>query len=42
MDINSYYLWEKVTKIALPLPGVREKLCFNTPALYVEKSFSPG
>jgi hypothetical protein len=37
MNSNAYFLWEKVCKTALKLPGVSEKVAYGTPALYVEK-----
>lgn len=39
MNTDSYILWDKVTKIGLAQPGVYERLCYGTPALYVEKKF---
>lgn len=39
MDSGPFFLWDKVTAIALGWPAVYEKLCFGTPALYVEKKF---
>ena len=39
MPIESYVLWEKVGKIALKLPEVYEKLCYDTPAFYTGKNF---
>ncbi len=39
MQINSYSLWSRVIKIAEALPGVYEKLMFDTPAFYTGKKF---
>ncbi len=39
MEINSYSLWNRVCKIAEALPGVYEKLMFDTPAFYTGKKF---
>ncbi|MEO6231949.1 MAG: MmcQ/YjbR family DNA-binding protein [Ferruginibacter sp.] len=37
MAIESYFLWEKVSSMVDGLPGVYEKLCYDTPAFYVGK-----
>ena len=42
MAIESYALWEKVSKIAISLPGVYEHTCYDTPAYYMGKNFLYG
>ena len=37
MEGHSVFLWEKVSKIAMTLPGVYERTAYGTPAFYVEK-----
>ncbi len=37
MPVSSIILYNKLSKVALTLPGVYEKLCHDTPAFYAEK-----
>ena len=37
MDNNAYVYYEYLRKLLLVLPGVTEKMCFGTPAFYVNK-----
>lgn len=39
MEKPSFAFYEKLQKAAIALPEVYEKLCFGTPAFYVEKKF---
>ena len=39
MQVNSYSLWSRVCKIGETLPGIYEKLMFDTPAFYTGKKF---
>ncbi len=39
MAIESYCLREKVSGMVLELPGVYQKLCYDTPAFYIGKKF---
>lgn len=37
MNSNAFFLWEKVGKTALTLPGVHERTAYGTLAFYVAK-----
>lgn len=39
MELLFPALYQKLSKVAMAMPNVYEKLCFGTPAFYIEKKF---
>jgi hypothetical protein len=39
LSVNAFICLDSIRKTLLALPGVTEKLCFDTPAFYVNKKY---